>query len=127
KALTIREQLVTDVPAVPEYRVGLAVSQTSLGILFGRLGRALETEVQYRKALALREKLAADFPTVAVYQRDVAGALHNLAMVVGHTRRTSEAVASYEEAIRYQKRALDLAPRDAFARMYLFNHHYNLA
>src|SRR5262249_26815589 len=72
QALTLREKLVADFPAVPQYRLELARSHNNLGYLLAGLGKRAESEAAYRQALAILEKLAADFPAVPQYRQDVA-------------------------------------------------------
>jgi tetratricopeptide (TPR) repeat protein len=98
-ALATRNSLVTDFPAVPDYRRGLADSHNNLGNLFQQIGKAKEAEAAYRSNLAITQALAAEFPTVPAYRNRVGGTHGNLAELLKSMGRPQEAEAAYRDAV----------------------------
>ncbi len=60
--MTIREKLVSDFSAAPEYRKDLASSHHSLGQLMRKLNRPKEAEESYRAAQSILRELTEQFP-----------------------------------------------------------------
>jgi tetratricopeptide (TPR) repeat protein len=62
QAIGLGEKLAADFPAVPEYRLALARSHTSLGNVLRDRGERGAPRQAYGQALTLQEELAADSP-----------------------------------------------------------------
>jgi serine/threonine protein kinase/Tfp pilus assembly protein PilF len=126
RAAAIREKLVADFPAVPDYRRDLARSHNNLGNLLADLGKGAEAEQQFRKALAIQEKLAADFPAVPEYRRDLARSHNNLGLVLKELGKRAEAEKQHRQALDiWEKVAADF-PAVPEYRSELASSHNNL-
>jgi tetratricopeptide (TPR) repeat protein len=97
--LAIRETLVTDFPAVPEYRRDLALSHNNLGNLLRDQGRHPEAGAAYRAALDFREKLATDFPAVTAFQVDLGGSYCNFGILTRDGGKPAESLEWFGKAI----------------------------
>src|SRR5262249_29584257 len=67
KALGNAQKLVTDFPAVPEYRHLLAVCHCDFGHLLKETARPQEAEKAFHEALHLYQGLVVEFPNMPVY------------------------------------------------------------
>jgi tetratricopeptide (TPR) repeat protein len=99
RALTIRERLVADFPAVPEYRRDLADTYGGLGSLLRDVGKQAEAEAAYRQALTVRERLAADYPAVPDYRLGLANDQVNLGNLLLAAGQSSTALEWFDRGI----------------------------
>jgi eukaryotic-like serine/threonine-protein kinase len=121
RALELCETLAADAPSVREYRLGLAATLDSLGLLL-QGSRLAEAEHSGRRAAKVIEALAADEPNDFEVCRDAGAYVHNLAETLRKRGEFGEARQLYERAIPYQCAALRLKPDDSTARQFLRNH-----
>jgi serine/threonine protein kinase/tetratricopeptide (TPR) repeat protein len=118
-------QLAADYPTVPQYRLELAKSHNSLGILLKDLGQHAEAEAAWRHALAIQEKLAADYPAVPRYRLDLASSHNNLGTLLADLDQRAEAEAAYRQALAIQEKLAADYPLPLY-RMALATSHNNL-
>jgi tetratricopeptide (TPR) repeat protein len=104
QALALQERLTADFPAVPAYRLELASSYNSLGVLLRDLRKWAAAESACRQALALRERLAADFPAMPLYRQELASSHNNLGMLLAALGKRAEAEAAYRQALALRER-----------------------
>jgi tetratricopeptide (TPR) repeat protein len=85
RALTLREQLASEFPALPDYRKDLAINHTNLAVLLTDLGRRTgpnSADEHNRRALAILKALADEFPGVPAYRQALAGTHTNLGLAL---------------------------------------------
>src|SRR5262249_31849064 len=99
QALALREKLVADFPAIPEFRQDLAKSYNNLGSVLIDLGRIPDAQRQYEQALALRERLVAEFPTIVASRIGLGGCQTNLGNLCRQGKQGAAALAWYTRAI----------------------------
>jgi tetratricopeptide (TPR) repeat protein len=68
EARGLQGQLTSDFPNIPDYRKGLALTESNLGLLWARSGTSQEVRRVFEHALKLQGKLVADFPRMPEYR-----------------------------------------------------------
>ncbi len=126
-AAKLGEQLATDFPGIPRYRVGLAQAYGNLGALLWHSGRGEIAEEPLKQGVALAEKLAADFPTMPNYQSEAGLCLDRLGLLLTSRGRHAEARTLLIRAMEHQEAAHALDPKDRKYRLALGIHAMNLA
>jgi serine/threonine protein kinase/Flp pilus assembly protein TadD len=119
------EKLAADFPAVPLYRLNLAIGHNNLGLLLNDLGKGSEAKQQYRQALALLEKLAADFPAVPEYRQTLAESHYNLGILLRDMGKWAEAEQQYRQALALQEKLAADFPAVPLYRLELANSRSN--
>jgi tetratricopeptide (TPR) repeat protein len=104
QALVLQERLAVEFPAVPEYRLDLALSHLNLGTLLRDQGKGPEAEEHFRQALALQEKLATDFPAVPEYSQELATSHHNLGYLLAGLGKRVEAEQHFRQALALREK-----------------------
>jgi hypothetical protein len=92
-AISIRQKLADNNPAVTEFRNWLAQSHDNLGWLLSGTGKPAEAEAEYRRALEFFGKLSTDNPKVAAYRDEEANTGNNLSVVRRRLGRPADAGA----------------------------------
>ncbi|MEX0641790.1 MAG: protein kinase [Pirellulales bacterium] len=96
EGLALREQLVAEFPAVPQYRAELAYSSVQYGSFIVAQNRP-DAEKLYRRGLDLSESLAREYPGTLLYDQQFARALVEWAgfvMAGGDPSESQQAVRS---------------------------------
>ena len=109
-ALALRQQLVTEFPAVPYYRQDLAKSYSNLGFHWKNLGQRTAAKQSFQQALEIREKLANEFPTRRDFRLDLAESHHNLGLLSHQLGPCQEAEPAYRRALEIQEKLVDEYP-----------------
>jgi eukaryotic-like serine/threonine-protein kinase len=110
QAVALREKLAADFPIVPQYRLDLALSHNSLGLLLKGLGKRTEAEAQYRKAVAIQEKLVTDFPFVSECRSELASSHTNLGVLLAGLGKWPDAEEQFKKGLTLQEKlATDFA------------------
>src|SRR5262249_470245 len=104
KALTIKEQLVRDFPAEPEYRVSVANSHIALGNLFHRRRRPDPPEPEDPQPANILHKLARQFASVPGDQSRLAQCRTHLGNVLRDLNRRADATEQYQQGLRLYER-----------------------
>jgi tetratricopeptide (TPR) repeat protein len=107
RAVELAEKLTLEYPGEPIYRERLVLIADDMGIQLANAGRLAEAEAAIRKNLAAHERLAADYPAVFTYRR-------NLARMLCHLSEALKTLGRLPEAEAECRRAVNLAPDDAF-------------
>jgi serine/threonine protein kinase/tetratricopeptide (TPR) repeat protein len=124
RAIACFQQLATDFPTQPEFRLKLAVSHAFMGVVFSK-GRLREKESAYLEALAILKQLVADFPARREFSQGLAGNLNNLGNLFYETGRLPEAEAAQFEALAIRKQLAADFPDDPILRRALAMSHNN--
>jgi serine/threonine-protein kinase len=127
KAVAIQEKLAKDIPSVPLYQQDLARGLNNLGVILGDRGRLKESEVAHRRALTIREKLVQDFPGTPAYAMDLGGTYTNMGWLMRESQKPEAACDWCGKAIAKLQTVLTNDPRQATARQFLRNAHWNRA
>jgi tetratricopeptide (TPR) repeat protein len=100
QAVSIFEQLVSDFPGEPEYRLDLAETYAVRAVEGPPPARQAFTEAEpfFHKALLIHEALAAKYPTVSSYTTGLVNTLFRMAKVEQEVGRTAEARTALEKA-----------------------------
>ena len=100
QAVSIFEQLVSDFPGEPEYRLDLAEAYAVRAFNGPPPAREAfaEAEPYFRKALSIQETLAAKYPNVSCYATGLVNTLFRMAKVQQEVGRTAEAQTALEKA-----------------------------
>jgi serine/threonine-protein kinase len=126
QALTIRQKLVDDFPAVPEYRKDLAYTHANLGVVLAEKIEWKEAMEHYDKALAIKQKLAGEFPDVHDYQSDLASTHNNLGALLVAQNQLAKAAEQYEKALVIQRKLAEQFPNEPDYRKDLAGMHSNM-
>jgi tetratricopeptide (TPR) repeat protein len=126
KALSIFQQLVTDFPTRPEFRLGLARSHNELGELHRAAGHLKEAESAYTDALVLKKQLAAEVPTQPQFRLELAMGHYNLCLLLLATGRLKEAETGLTEALALQQQLATEFPIRRGVRHVLAMIHHSL-
>jgi serine/threonine protein kinase/tetratricopeptide (TPR) repeat protein len=121
KAIAVNEALIRDHPSVVAHQKRLAGTYNNLGLLYSRDNEDAEAEAAYRQSLALHEAILRDHPNVVSYILEVASSCENMATHIRESRSPEESLEWSARAIRTVEPMLAQDPRDAEARMTLFN------
>jgi tetratricopeptide (TPR) repeat protein len=114
--IAIKEKLVADSPANPDYRFDLANSCVGLADLIRGNKRPREAEDFFRQALALFEKLAGEFPSRDNYRVGVGHTLWQVAGTALDSGRPEEAEKPVRQALAvFEKLAVDF-PQNRYYR-----------
>jgi tetratricopeptide (TPR) repeat protein len=106
KAIAIQEQLVRDLPKVPQYHGDLARSYNNLGLLRRDNRQREQAEAAFRKAVPLWEDLVRDHPGEGEHALGLATSCHNLGNLIRDSAGPETALGWYAKAIG----ALDTLP-----------------
>jgi serine/threonine protein kinase len=100
QAMSIFEQLVSDFPGEPEYRLDLAEAYAVRALDGPPPAREAfaEAEPYFRKSLSIHELLAAKYPNVSGYATGLVNTLFRMAKVEQEVGRTAEAQTALEKA-----------------------------
>ncbi len=123
KAIVLFQELTTDFPQEPEYRLQLGVTHDEYGELL-RTSQPPQAEQHYEQARQLQEALVSAFPHNRNYKRELTRTYNNLGILLQNTGQPERALASYDQAINslnelVQAEASNAAYRSDLARAYL--------
>jgi tetratricopeptide (TPR) repeat protein len=108
KAVSMYRELVRGQPGgLPEYREGLARSQTMLGMVYHNRNQTEQAEKTEEQGLAIFEKLFQEHPDIPVYAYDVGRCYSALARSADQGGRADVAIARYGKAIEFMEGAVD--------------------
>jgi tetratricopeptide (TPR) repeat protein len=96
QALALREQLARDFPDVPQHRLDLAETLTSLGDRSARSSKTQDAQTAYSRAVKLCQELADKYPTVALYRESLVLAQHELIKLLESTGQLSDQQAEQD-------------------------------
>jgi tetratricopeptide (TPR) repeat protein len=116
QAVALGQQLATDFPHRPEFRIVWALSQSNLGRLLSASGRSSEAESTYVETTAILKQLAADFPNRHEYRQSLAGILNNLGNLLLNNGQLTEAENVHAEALAIRKQLVADRPDDPTVR-----------
>jgi serine/threonine-protein kinase len=108
-ALAIAEQLATEFPTNPDYRLKLAQSNNYLGLLLSDtekqdskasavIRRLEEAKSDFRLALAICEELISQFPKSPDYRFELAHSHNNLGRALANLEQSKDAEDAYSQA-----------------------------
>jgi serine/threonine protein kinase len=100
RALALQEKLVTEYPAVTDYRYDCLRSLKTLGRLLMAVERPEEAEATLRQADTIAEKLVAEAPTVHYYRGMLAYVQISLGELFSKTGQLDDAVTAYRDTAR---------------------------
>jgi len=126
QAIALWEKLVTEFPAVPDYRRQLAGGYNNLGLLLKDLGKRAEAEEQYRRGLALQQELAAELPAVPEYRSELAASHNNLGNLLVIFGKRAEAEEQYRSGLTIREKLAAEFPAVPNYRSDLASSHNNL-
>ncbi len=112
---------------IPEDQLELARAHNNLGNLLIGQGKHNEARGEHEKARALRKKLADTFPAVPQYQIELGGSYGNLGTLARELGKPAGSLQWYDLAIRTLTPVHEKEPRDALAKLFLRNNHWNRA
>jgi tetratricopeptide (TPR) repeat protein len=121
KAIALNEELIRDHPKVVAHQKRLAGTYNNLGLLYSRDNEHAKAEAAYQQSLARHEAILRDHPNVVSFILEVASSYENMAMHIRKSRSPEESLEWYARAIRAVEPVLAQDPRDAEARMTVFN------
>ncbi len=111
RSVATMQSLATEFPSAPEFRVGLANSHQSLGLLLrDHLSKPSEAELEYRKATEIRQRLVADFPAVPTYRSGLGICYSRLGYILSTQDKSVEARAEYLKALAIHEELVDSFP-----------------
>ena len=110
QAMTIKQKLADDNPAVTEFRNDLALSHRNLGEVLSQTGRTSESEAEYRKALTIYRKLAEENPTVSEFRGNLADGHSSLAFLLHRSGQTAESQVEFKKALTIRQKLADDSP-----------------
>jgi serine/threonine protein kinase/tetratricopeptide (TPR) repeat protein len=122
----IFSQLAADFPTVPEYRRGLARSETNLGVLLKDMGRLREAEAACSHAVNLQKELAEEFSAVAEYRLELAASYDNLGLLLRYTGRVQDAEEAQRKALAIYRQLVAEFPTAPDYRHELAKSHTNI-
>lgn len=91
QALTLRQELATDFPSIPIYRLGIIGCYGELVALFRQTGQDQEAEEAGRQVVAILEKLVIEFPDHPDFARYLRHYLGQLGLLLGQRGNCAEA------------------------------------
>jgi tetratricopeptide (TPR) repeat protein/predicted Ser/Thr protein kinase len=107
ESIAVSRQLVAE-STLPQYRVDLAKSESSLGTYFLKELQFEEAEKHFREALAIAQQLVHEFPDVADYHHDLFHTYYDLGLLLSNSSRSEEAEKCCKEVMAL---AQELIPR----------------
>jgi serine/threonine protein kinase len=127
KALTLSQQLTTQHPNVPEYKISQARIYHRLGEVFRTMHQFDDAEKSDRKALEVQTQLAKEFPDVLTYQVWEAAFRNSLADLLLLRDHLAETRAIAETNIAQTSRLLKDHPELWYLHVVLMETHRTLA
>ncbi len=103
-----------------------AEGHSRVAILWGKLERLEEAQVECQMACDLYKNLVDQLPTVPEYQNDLAGTHHNLGLLLAGLGKREEARAEYQAARDLQKKLVEQFPAVPEYQKDLADTHTNL-
>jgi serine/threonine protein kinase/Tfp pilus assembly protein PilF len=117
EALRLLKQLVADLPARPDFRLHLAGSHGSRGLLLYAMGRLQEAEQESDQAVGIQKQLVADFPSQPRFRHELAQYHNNRGTILKDAGRLKEAEQDYDQALGlFKQLAADFPSQADFRR-----------
>jgi serine/threonine protein kinase len=127
QALSIQEPLAAANPAVTAFRLDLAITNNTLGVLYLNLGRVDEAGTALHRAQTLAGRLMVEHPGVIQFPYLLGAATLNLGNLAYHRGDAAETLACSEHALEALRSVLRKEERHALGRGALRNVHVQRA
>jgi serine/threonine-protein kinase len=127
KAEDIADRLARGHPAVDDYQDLLATARNGLGNTYSAVGRLPQAEAAFKKALEVARPLARKRPQVSKYTVLVGGLYCNLGDLARELKKYQDGLVWLDQAIQTLQPEARPVHRNATAKRYLRNAHFDRA